>query len=274
MFRTLIVGVDGRAGGTDALALARRLAAPDARIVVLHAFPARHADLLRDDAMKVLGKEEIDERCDLWPVPDASPARALHRAAESEQADLIVIGACHRGPASRAVAGDVTRNALHGAPCAVAVAPPGTSAHAKLVRNVGVGVDGGRPSEAALAFAVRVAAEHDATLRLFTAVSAPVAFAPSYAYTYDWSGLLDEDRRAAREMLEGFAKDLDLSTVVDVEVGPASEQLVGLSKAVDLLIVGSRGWGTFRRVVLGSTADHLVHHASCPVIVVPAPSEE
>jgi nucleotide-binding universal stress UspA family protein len=162
---------------------------------------------------------------------------------------------------------------MHGAPCPVAVASPGTDHHARLIRQVGVGVDDGPEARAALDFAVALTREREATLRVLTAVSAPVAFSPAYAYSYDWSGLLEEDRRAARERLEELTAGLDVPVIVDVETGSADEQLEQLSKAVDVLVVGSRGWGAFRRVVLGSTSDHLVHHAACPVIVVPAPGD-
>jgi nucleotide-binding universal stress UspA family protein len=42
-----------------------------------------------------------------------------------------------------------------------------------------------------------------------------------------------------------------------------------LSRDVDLIVTGSRGWGPIRRVALGSLSDRLIHHASCPVLVVP-----
>lgn len=37
---------------------------------------------------------------------------------------------------------------------------------------------------------------------------------------------------------------------------------------VDLLVIGSRGLGAIKRIFVGSTSDHLVHHAHCPVILV------
>jgi nucleotide-binding universal stress UspA family protein len=68
----------------------------------------------------------------------------------------------------------------------------------------------------------------------------------------------------------------DVEATSDAVPGFAPEQLEHLSDRVDLLVVGSRGFGAARRVVLGSTSDALLHHARCPVFVVPraAPSEQ
>jgi nucleotide-binding universal stress UspA family protein len=39
-------------------------------------------------------------------------------------------------------------------------------------------------------------------------------------------------------------------------------------KGVDVLVLGTRGMGTFKRAFLGSVSDYLVHHCTCPVIIV------
>jgi nucleotide-binding universal stress UspA family protein len=42
----------------------------------------------------------------------------------------------------------------------------------------------------------------------------------------------------------------------------------------DILVIGSRGLGTFKRAFLGSTSDYCVHHCQCPVIVVKQQQQE
>ena len=76
-FHTIIVGVDGRPGGRDALALAERMRSVAGELVEVRARPA-----------------------------ERSPARALHLAAERNQAALIVVGSSHRGAVGRVLAGD------------------------------------------------------------------------------------------------------------------------------------------------------------------------
>lgn len=60
---------------------------------------------------------------------------------------------------------------------------------------------------------------------------------------------------------------------VDVErrvvEGAAAAALVEESRGADLLVVGSRGLGGFRGLLLGSVGQQVTHHAACPVVVVP-----
>ena len=60
-----------------------------------------------------------------------------------------------------------------------------------------------------------------------------------------------------------------VEVVKDVRIGHPSDVLVKLSGDADLLVVGSGGHGDIGSVILGSVGMHCVHHASCPVVVVP-----
>lgn len=59
----------------------------------------------------------------------------------------------------------------------------------------------------------------------------------------------------------------DVEATGEVIAGGIDE--LGEQSGVDLLVVGSRGYGPLRRVLLGSTAAELIHHADYPVIVFP-----
>jgi nucleotide-binding universal stress UspA family protein len=51
--------------------------------------------------------------------------------------------------------------------------------------------------------------------------------------------------------------------------GLAGEELAAFGDQVDILVVGSRGYGPVKRLVLGSTSDYLERHARCPLLVLP-----
>ncbi|MGD0386986.1 MAG: universal stress protein, partial [Solirubrobacteraceae bacterium] len=59
----------------------------------------------------------------------------------------------------------------------------------------------------------------------------------------------------------------------EVALGLAGEELATFGAGVDLLIVGSRGYGPLRRLMLGSTAAHLASNARCPLLVLPRLAE-
>jgi nucleotide-binding universal stress UspA family protein len=98
--------------------------------------------------------------------------RGLHELGEQIGADLLVMGSSRRGLLGRVCLGDDTREALNGAPSAVAVAPAGYSEEMPM-REVGVGYDGSAESEHALGIARKLAGAHKAKLSAFQAIFYP-----------------------------------------------------------------------------------------------------
>lgn len=283
MFNTIVVGVNGSDGGRDAIALARTLASESSDIVLVASFPYEtspnrgsitgHAELMADDTHTMLESAAAGtSRCRTRVMADWSPARALHQVAEQEHAELIVVGSAHRGPIGRLLLGDVSRATLYGAPCPVAVAPRGLHKHSiGPISAIGVGLNSTRESDAALAMAAEFAAQVGASLQLLTAVAMPAAMASTYEYAYDWTDVEADSRRVATQQLAEIKASLDVPVDTVVVCGNAGSALQEMSQHVDLIVAGSRGWGAVKSVVLGSTTDRLVHHAHCPVLVVPSP---
>jgi nucleotide-binding universal stress UspA family protein len=190
-----------------------------------------------------------------------SVGRGLHVLAETEGADLIVVGSSRRGVVGRVLLGDDTRAALNGAPCAVAVAPAGYVEHPRDIRRIGVGYDGSLESEHALEVARGLAAEHEAKLSACTAVSVPLAaFKPGPLPLSDAIDALvaDAGQRIAALEVEPHAV-----------YGATGEVLTSYSAALDLLVVGSRGYGPIGRLVHGSTSNELARTAQCPLLILP-----
>jgi nucleotide-binding universal stress UspA family protein len=100
-------------------------------------------------------------------VADLSPARALQRLAADSGAVLAVVGSSHAGYLGRLHPGSTAQRLLHGAGCAVAVAPPGHRLRPHLRGGrVAVGFDGSRESAAALSGAAELAGALDLPLRV------------------------------------------------------------------------------------------------------------
>jgi nucleotide-binding universal stress UspA family protein len=284
--RRIVVGVDGstaseRAAQWAAAEAERRRAAVD----VVHAwmtpyplsppdyfldpapFEAQGAEIL-DHAMRSLvasGHVAIDPR----PVLVREyPSKALVHVAEG--AALLVVGSRGRGGFSGLLLGSVSQNCVHHAPCPVGVIPPGWSGseHGRVV----VGVDGSPPSYGALRWAVDEAVLRNARLDVVNAynyleVVMPMLISPGI----DCEVL----EKASTSMLEQM-----LGSVIPV-LGPrppaveliavhtgAARALLETAIGADLLVVGSRGRGGLRGLLLGSVSQQCVQHAPCPVIVV------
>src|SRR5215213_1759740 len=165
---TVVAGMDGRAEGLDAVALADRFAAlAGARLVVVAAYPyaplssrvldaptdAATAREALESARRALGARDAQ----LMTVAGSSPGRTLHEVAEELGAGLIVVGSSHHGPAGRLVLGGVTAETLRRAPCAVAVAPRGWAGGARSLARIGVAVDGSARDRSAVSAATRIA---------------------------------------------------------------------------------------------------------------------
>jgi nucleotide-binding universal stress UspA family protein len=139
-----------------------------------------------------------------------------------------------------------------------------------------VGVDGSAPARAALEFAVGEARMRDALLVAVMAVQLPdYGWIDPYAMRIPQEGTLQRAREKLDQLLASVnAEGLALDPVVTAV--PAPQALVDRSAGCDLLVVGSRGHGGFRGLVLGSVSMQCVLHAHCPVTVVhaePQPTE-
>jgi nucleotide-binding universal stress UspA family protein len=145
------------------------------------------------------------------------------------------------------------------------------------MRGIVVGVDGSDHSQRALSWAM-----HEAVLRHAPLTVMTVCPGPARPATMSFWGLrtlpeggfnAEHTQRAVQEAVDKAASEIS-GTVPEVSVsvatGEATEELVAASRDAELLVVGSRGTGTFTRLLLGSVSSQVVHHAACPVTVVPA----
>jgi nucleotide-binding universal stress UspA family protein len=264
MFKNVLVGVDGRPGGRDAIALARLLSDPSARLTL--AF-VRSGDIAEDlaDSEELLERERsaADLEAGLLSVVSLSPGRGLHEQAEQQGADLLVVGSCSHGTFGRAMLGDDTRAALNGAPCAVAVASRGYAEHPTAISNLGVAYNQWPESTTALAVAQELAAPTKAKVHALEVVSLP---------TVAYGGLMSPP---IGEFINGMVKEASerMKELADVDgravYGLAGEELARFGDELDLLVVGSRGYGPVRRLVSGSTSNYLERHARCSMLVLP-----
>jgi nucleotide-binding universal stress UspA family protein len=275
MFKNVLVGVDGRANGRDAIALARKLTDPAGKITLAHVHrgeldPIRGVQngLLREEheaSCNLLESERTVSGVDaeLRSVVASSPGAGLHGQAELQGADLLVVGSCRHGALGRAVLGDDARAALNGAPCAVAIAPHGYASGQGALATIGVAYTGSPESEAALRAARSVAESTGATIELREVVFIPAMAYSAYA-AIDLGNSIEELVNKAERRVGEIP-----GVVAKVAYGPPEAELESFSGEVDLLILGSRSYGPLKRLMLGSTSNYLARHAGCSLLVLP-----
>jgi nucleotide-binding universal stress UspA family protein len=271
MFKNVLVGVDGRVSGRDAIALAAQLVEPGGTITFAHVYPgaykASHAvtpGRVKEDreAAEELVRKEIAEakaQGEIVAVQAPTPGQGLHEQADEQEADLLVLGTCRHGIVGRAMLGDDTRAAINGAPCAVAVAPLGYAEHPAPFATIGVGYDRSPEAKAALEAAKELAARSQAKVRAREVVSIPyTGFLGPIGIGLDE---MAEDARSYMRTLPGVEGD--------AVYGLTGEELAAFSAEVDLLVIGSRGYGPLRRLMLGSTSVNLQRRARGPLLILP-----
>ncbi|MFF9125381.1 universal stress protein [Streptomyces sp. NPDC014889] len=204
---------------------------------------------------------------------DAAPA-LLAAAAGSE---TLVLGSRGRGALAGFLVGSVGQQVIAGAGRPVVLVRAGDRPTAEAAgREVVVGQQGApEDSAAALEFAFTTAAARGAGVRAVRAWTLP----PVFAYSPGSLRLLDEagglepyERKALAAALQPWRERFPAVPVVEhVEMGSAGQVLLAAADNAQLLVVGRRARRTAVGARIGSVASGMLHHAGCPVAVVPHP---
>lgn len=280
-----MVGVDGSAEAESALRWAVEEATfRGGSVVALHAFgyfsqmhPEGGPDFVPSygeaeaaQALAELVKRafpdrlEIEQRvvCDL-------PANAV--LSESKTADLLVVGARGLGGFRGLLMGSVSQRCLHVSHTPVCIVKAAGLEHAHGRDRVVVGVDGSPTSQRALEWAVGEARARHAHLEVVH------SWHPLYTGAYPYAPVPIDPapyEAAAAEVITDMVSAVDTEgvqkVVTTVACGGAAADLVDAAENAQLVVVGTKGVGGFRGMLMGSVCHSVAHHAPCPVVVIPA----
>lgn len=285
--REVVVGVDGSPGAERALRWAAAEAdRAGARLTLVEAWsptgftdnalvgeaPERPgAGVAAASARRAAGTHPhltVRER-----VEDRAPVPAL--LAAGDWADLLVVGSRGYGGFRGLLLGSVGQHCLVHARCPVAIVRP---AHGAPWRPLGatpgrivVGVDGSPGADLAVDWAAGAAHRSGAHLEVVGSWVYPGT--TGAIYTVD-AGLPEVARQAvdaAVARVGALAPDVTVEGTTSED--PAAVALVARSRHADMVVVGSRGVGSFRGLLLGSVSLFLATHARCPVVVAKARQE-
>lgn len=134
-----------------------------------------------------------------------------------------------------------------------------------------VGIDGSESSRAALRFALAEARQRGTSVRAVGVWHVPVT-AYGSAFVPPNLKLREDLETAARDGLQRAIADTaagDVEVETAVREGQPADVLLKEAQTAELLVVGSRGLGGFRGLLLGSVSQQCAHHAPCPLVIVP-----
>jgi nucleotide-binding universal stress UspA family protein len=133
--------------------------------------------------------------------------------------------------------------------------------------------DGSQTAKAALEFAVDIAKAQEGSI-LVLSVAEKVG-----APTGEWEDMEKTLLDFAKDFSEQAVKEIKKRGVeaeARVEIGKPAEVIVNVAKDVgaDAIVMGTHGWTGLARAVIGSVADRVIRHATCPVVLVPTKIED
>ncbi|MFC0037174.1 universal stress protein [Actinomadura rayongensis] len=276
--RGVVVGYDGSAASETAL----RWAAREARLRGLPLTVCHAWEIFMAAGPMAFPVADLEAAAREVLSGGAARARALHPDVHAELgrgpaaqillraaagADLLVVGSRGHGGFAGLLLGAVPAQVAGHASCPVVVvradSPAGDG-------TVVVGVDGSASSVEALAAAFAVADARGAPLLALLARPAAEA-SGTFGPPVDADGIAGlAAERLARLLDPWRAEYPNVAVQSEVVTGAPRDVLLAAAKDAGLIVVGSRGTGGFRGLLLGSVSEALLHHAPCPVAVAPA----
>lgn len=286
---TVLVGVDG--SEPNRLALEWAIAESrnrDADLVAVYAWhipvfaysapyfvPMPTKEMVEDGermVKKVLSDVGADPASVEIKVMEGTAHHVLRDLALEPGVGLVVVGSRGRGTAGDLFLGSTSHALSHHCSKPVVIVPiaklPGSLA--PRMGHIVVGSDGSSGSDTAVRWAADEARRAGSLLEIVTAWTWTSPFFPTDVDLVTPIG--ESLEKAAHDVLSKTAKRLDLAGLtvkLSAIEGAAADVLVERSAQADMLVVGRRGLGPTRELVLGSVSHSCTHRSTVPVAVIP-----
>jgi nucleotide-binding universal stress UspA family protein len=188
----------------------------------------------------------------------------------SEGDDLLVVGARGSGGFLGLRLGSVSERCLHHAKSPIAIIRDVERDPVPTEECILVGVDGSSTARRALAWALDEARARNAPVRAVTAWNTAPMAAFAGGVILDIATFED----SARNILTNALLQADTSGLTEpiepvLVTGGAAGAILDEAKEATLIVVGARGLGELKSLLLGSVSHQVAHHAPCPVVIIP-----
>ena len=141
-----------------------------------------------------------------------------------------------------------------------------------MIKHIMIPYDKSESANHAFEYAIDLAGKYNASVSIVTCVLMQVPTEPYFGTAYiETAKLLKEDALKSISSLEPRLKELKIQYKIDIlEVRSVPDSLITYEDThnVDLIVMGSRGFGGFKKMLLGSVASAVSQHSKCPVLIV------
>jgi nucleotide-binding universal stress UspA family protein len=141
-----------------------------------------------------------------------------------------------------------------------------------MIKHIMIPYDKSEPAYRAFEYALDLAKKYNSSISIVSCVSIQIPTDPYYGAAYiETTKLLKEDASKSILKLESILKESKIPFKSEVlEVTSITDSLVAYAEShnVDLIVIGSRGLGGFKKLLLGSVASGVSQHAKCPVLII------
>ena len=206
------------------------------------------------------------------------PFEEICRLAREIDIDLIVIATRGHTGLKHLVLGSTAERVVRYSPCPVLVIRESDSRkkpapQLATFRKILVPVDFSDCSMKGLGYAKALANEFKAKLILLHSIALQYYVASDEYARYDFPLLMQQADRTAKQQMRDLVQQTNWNGIeTSIQIGHAGQQICteASDRKADLIAISTHGKTGFKHVLLGSTAEYVVRHAACPVLVVPS----
>jgi len=239
--------------------------------------PVRVAQGVRRHLKEVAKKFGIELRPGFSHAIQGRPFEEICRLALEHEIDLIVVATRGNTGLKHLLLGSTAERIVRYSPCPVLVVHPRQKAEKRELRfdRILVPVDFSGCSQKGLEYAKQLAHEFGSTLILLNSVAFQYYITSDEYARYDLPLLLQQAESASRKQMREFMETTEwdgIKVQPSLQIGHAGQQICARAAEhrADLIVTSTHGTTGLKHILVGSTAEYVVRHATCPVLVVPS----
>lgn len=242
--------------------------------------PVQVAQGVRRHLRDVAKKRGLELRPENVHAIEGRPFEEICRLARAKAIDLIVVSTRGNTGLKHLLLGSTAERIVRYSPCPVLVVHPQRMNGAKTRRELSfrkilVPVDFSECSLKGLEYAKALARQFGSELVLLNAVAFQHYVTSDEYARYDLPLLMQQEEKASRRQMRDLIEKTDwegLDVKPSLQIGHAGQQICARAAGhhAALIVTSTHGTTGFKHILVGSTAEYVVRHASCPVLVVPS----